>query len=286
MTSSLDRIGSMNPAAAAASQGTAIEQSRAIAEVQAAIVVAKQCPRDLAASIKAMRESCAQKGLAERAFYRFPRGGQQLSGPSVHLARELARCWGNVQYGVTELSRDDYAGQSEMQAFAWDVENNTRSSQIFIAPHKRDKRGGAEKVTDLRDIYENNANLGSRRLREAIFSILPPWFVEEAKEACIATLSGGGGKSLAQRSADAVRLFGALGVSLDQLEQKLGRPTAHWTDHDVAQLVVVYMSMQRGEATREQEFPARRVTLDDIASPPPAEADRHVPIAPPDQGPQ
>jgi hypothetical protein len=245
-------------------QATAIEQSRAIAEVQAAIVVAQQCPRDIQAAMKAMRQSCEMRQLAERAFFRFSRGGQTVSGPSVHLARELARCWGNIQYGVSELSRDDEHGQSEMQAFAWDLETNARAATIFIVPHKRDKRGGPERITDMRDIYENNANAGARRVRECIFSVLPPWFVEEAKELCSKTITDGGGKPLPQRIADALSLYGDVGVTEDDITRKLGKPSAKWTAHDVAQLAVIYRSMQRGEVSRDEEFPPPVVTAAEI----------------------
>lgn len=236
------------------SQATAVEQARAVAEVQAAIIVAQQVPRNLAAAVSEMRESCRQQGLAVRAFFRFPRAGQTITGPSVHLARELARCWGNVQYGVNELRRDDKAGVSEMQAWAWDVQTNTRSSQTFIVPHKRDKKGGPEVLTDLRDIYENNANNGARRLREAIFSVLPPWFTEEAKDICSATVRDGGGKSLAVRVTDAVKAFEGLGVTVKQLEGKLGRKTGEWNEYDIASLTVMFKSLQRGEVTVEEEF--------------------------------
>lgn len=246
-------------------QSTAIEQSRAIAEVQAAIVVAQQCPRSITAAVEMMRESCRQKALAERAFYRFPRAGTTVTGPTVHLARELARCWGNVQYGVTELRRDDGHGQSEMQAFAWDVQTNTRSMQIFIVPHKRDTQQGPKQLVDMRDVYENNANMGARRLREAIYAILPPWFVEEAKDLCTATLADGGGAPLAKRVSDAIAAYDALGVSADQVEQRLGRPRDRWTDHDLAQLHVTYKSLQRGEVTIDEEFPPRRVSAAQIS---------------------
>lgn len=242
-------------------QGTAVEQSRAVAEVQAAIVVAQQCPRDISGAVAQMRESARQKGLADRAFYRFPRAGQTVTGPSVHLARELARCWGNVQYGVSELRRDDEAGQSEMQAWAWDVQTNTRSSSTFIVPHKRDTRkGGPKPLTDMRDVYENNANNGARRLREAIFSVLPPWFVEEAKDLCSQTISDGGGQSVQQRAADAIAAFENTGVTREQLETKLARKVASWTHHDIAQLEVIYTSLSRGEVTRDEEFPPERIT--------------------------
>jgi hypothetical protein len=267
--------------AARTGQATMVEQSRAVAEVQAAIVVAQNCPRSLPRALAQMRESCAQPALAERAFFRFPRAGQTVSGPSVHLARELARTWGNVQFGIAELVRDDDRGQSEMLAFAWDVETNTRSSNTFIVPHMRDTRDGAKQITDMRDIYENNANNGARRLREAIFSVLPPWFVEEAKDLCTKTLTDGGGKPLAQRVADAIRLYGAIGISQAQLEAKAGSAADKWTEHDVANLGVIYKSLQRGEVSRTEEFPDDRVTAADITGAPKTAAEPASPPVPP-----
>jgi len=256
----------MRPTAAPArvGQGTAVEQSRAVAEVQAAIVVAQQVPRDINAAIAEMRQSCQQLFLAERAFFRYSRGSGNITGASVHLARELARCWGNIQYGLVEMRRDDEYAQSEMQAFAWDVEKNSRNSSTFIVPHKRDQKGGPKQLTDMRDIYENNANNGARRVREAIFAILPPWFVEEAKQICTKTLADGGGKPLPQRIADAIRAFEGIGVVQDRIETKLGRQSGKWTEHDVAQLLVAFQSIQRGEVTADEEFPLPRVTVDEI----------------------
>lgn len=253
-----------NNAPARIGQGTAVEQSRAAAEVQAAVVVAQQCPRNIQAAVAQMRESCNQMFLAERAFYRYPKGGQTITGASVHLARELARCWGNVQYGLVEMRRDDEYGQSEMQAFAWDVQTNSRNSSTFIVPHRRDTKDGPKQVTDMRDIYELNTNNGARRVREAIFAILPPWFVEEAKELCNRTLRDGGGKPLAQRIADAIKAFEGIGITADRIENRLDRPSAKWTEHDVAQLIVIFKSIQRGEVTAEDEFPAPRVSTDEL----------------------
>jgi hypothetical protein len=267
VTSTID-IRPAVPAPSRVGQGTAVEQSRAVAEVHAAIVVAQQCPRRVPEAFRQMRESCNQAALAERAFFRYSRAGSTISGPSVHLARELARCWGNIQYGITELRRDDDYGQSEMQAWAWDVETNARSSNTFIVPHRRDSRSGSTTLTDQRDIYENNANNAARRLREAILGVLPTYFVEEAKDVCTKTLTDGGGKPLAQRVADAIKAFGATGVTPGQLETKLGGPSEKWTEHDVAQLQVIYKSIQRGEIRKEEEFAPERVTADEITGQP------------------
>jgi hypothetical protein len=268
-------------------QATAIEQARAVAEVQAAIVVAQQCPRDVVGATESMREACDQPALAERAFYRYTRAGSAISGESVHLARELARCWGNIQYGVQELSRDDRAGQSEMQAFAWDVQTNTRAAHIFIVPHARDTKGGRKPLVDLREVYENNANAGARRLREAIFAVLPVWFREEAKDRCYKTLQKGGDKPLASRIASAISLYEAKGVRLPQLEAKQGRRKADWTAQDVAQLSVIYTSIDRGEVLISDEFEELAITGADIIGrqpqtqqgPHPSPASREVPAA-------
>ncbi|MDV7244507.1 MULTISPECIES: hypothetical protein [Rhodococcus] len=254
------------------SQATAIEQSRAIAEVQAAVLVAQQNRRSKPIAVEEMRDSTAQKSVADRAFFSFPRGGETVSGPSIHLARELARCWGNIQYGVAELRRDDDKGESEMQAFAWDLETNARNAITFIVPHKRDTKKGIRQLTEMRDIYENNANAGARRVREAIFAVLPAWFVEEASERCHATLQDGGGIPLATRVANSIGHFDGIGVSRKQLEFKIGRPSDEWTEQDLGELGITFNSIKNREITREEAFPPSRVTAADIESGRPTEA--------------
>jgi hypothetical protein len=260
-------------------QATAVEQSRAVAEVAAAVQVAQACPRDLGYAVDEMRRSCQQARLAERAFFRYSRGDGPVTGPSIHLARELARCWGNVQYGVHELRRDDEHGQSEMQAWAWDVQTNSRASTTFIVPHARDTRRGRRELTDLRDIYENNANNAARRLREMILGLLPQWYVEEAKDLCTGTIERGGGKPLAQRVADSLKAFAELGITQDRIERKIGHPSSAWTPQDLATLSVVYTSIKRGEVRIEDEFDLSAVSVADVtpaAAPAPSPAEQAV----------
>lgn len=116
-------------------QGTvAIEASRAIAEAQGKLVIAKRFPRDEVQAYAKAIEACRRPSMAEKAFYSFPRGGQTVEGPTIRFAEELARCWGNIDYGIKELSQDD--GKSEMQAYAWDLETNAQSVQNFTNPHQ------------------------------------------------------------------------------------------------------------------------------------------------------
>lgn len=242
-------------------QATAVEQARAVAEVQAAVVVAQQVPRDMGRAIADMRDACGRLGLAGRAFYSVPNRG---SGPSVHLARELVRIWGNADYGVHELRRDDQAGISEIRAFAWDQQTNVRSSRTFIVPHAKDTRQGRKVLTDLADIYLNNHNIGARAVRESIFTILPAWFVDEAVDLCRVTMEKGEGKPLTQRVDDIVAAFAAIDVKVTQLEERVGRGRGSWTPADLAELTILGASIKRGEVTKAEAFPQRRVSADEI----------------------
>lgn len=271
------------PAPSFVGQGTAVEQSRAVAEVQAAVIVARQFPRNEETATRKMRQAFRQQSLAARSFFRFNRGDGNVTGETIQFAKELARCWGNIHHGLNELRRDDEAGESEMQAWAWDLESNERASTTFVVPHVRfTKSSGRKPLEDPRDVYENNTNNGARRLREMIFTVLPDWYREEAKEVANRTLQDGpGDKPLAQRIADAVTAFENLGVTVDQLEENRGRPTERWLNLDVAQLQIVYGSISRGEVSLEEEFPQQRVTAGEIRQ----QHEQQATQQPPEQGP-
>ncbi len=242
------------PQSTPASQSTQIEQARAVAEVQAALTVAKASPRYEIGARAAMIEACKNPILAEAAFFSYPRGGETIVGPTIHLATELARCWGNMDYGIKELSRDDGKGESELMAHAWDLQTNTRTVLNFLVPHRRDTRNGTKLLTDLRDVYENNFNMGARRLRECIFRALPKAFRDEAVEVCRQTIEHGGGVSIADRRVQLLEAFAGFDVTREQLERKAGHVIDHFSAFDIASLRIVYGSIKRGETNVDTEF--------------------------------
>lgn len=268
----LDTLSTPRAIIAAETQATAVEQARAVAEVAAAVRVAQDCPRDNANAIREMQAACSQPALANRAFFSLPRAGGKIEGSTVHLARELARCWGNLDYGIRELRRDDEAGVSEMQAWAWDQQSNVRSSRSFVVPHAIMAGKGADKkrkaLTDLGDIANNNNSVAARAVRETIFTVLPVWFRDQAEDIASRTLRGeGDGKTLDQRKADAVGHYEReWNITRDQLEARLTRPVAKWTGQDIGYLQVLTGELSRGEKRIEDEFPSesRAVTAADV----------------------
>ena len=81
--------------------------SRQAQEVQAAMVVAKKFPRDEYTAMEKIKRTCQRPTLAEQAIYSYPRGGENVSGPSIRLAEAMAQMWGNIDYGVVELNNND-----------------------------------------------------------------------------------------------------------------------------------------------------------------------------------
>ena len=118
-----------------------IEEARAIAQVQAAIISAKKFPRNEVVAFQKIRELCGRYPFAESATYSFQRGFDErgrpnlIKGLSIRAAEEFARIWGNIQFGIVELSRK--GGTSEMLAYAYDLETNTRSESTFTVEHAK-----------------------------------------------------------------------------------------------------------------------------------------------------
>lgn len=164
----------------------ATESSRAVAEVQAALFIARTNPRDQKRAMDRILNACCRPSLAETAIYAYARGGSSITGPSIRLAEAIAQQWGNMQFGIRELSNQ--GGKSEVQAFAWDVETNTRREITFTVPHIRHTKKGSYKLEDPRDIYELVANQGARRLRACILAVVPGDVVEAAVNQCQLTL--------------------------------------------------------------------------------------------------
>lgn len=221
-----------------------IEEQRAIAEVKGKLSVAKMFPRNEALAYQKVINACSRKAFAETATYAFPRGGKTVSGPSIRLAEVMAAAWGNIDYGMRELSRKD--GVSEMEAYAWDLETNAISAQRFTVNHIRDKSEGGAKVSSERDIYELTANQASRRMRERIFAVIPADLIEAALRQCAQTIAGNSNEPIADRVRKMIGAFNKFGVTAQMLEKRLGRKLDAMLPDDIAEYTGIYNSIKDG----------------------------------------
>ena len=232
---------------------TAMMISRQAQEVQAAMVVAKRFPRDEVDSFNRIMTSCQRKSLAERAMYEYPRGGTKVTGPSIRLAEAMAQNWGNIDFGIIELEQNN--GESQVMAYAWDLETNTRQTKIFNVPHVRGTKKGNVPLTDPRDIYEMVANQGARRLRACILGVIPGDVIDAAVEQCKKTMTEGNEKPLIDRIREGVKLFEEkFSVSQQMLEKYIGCKCEAFSENDMVRLNNVYRSLRDGMSKREDYF--------------------------------
>jgi len=231
----------------------AVEQSRAIQEVQGAIVMAKKFPRNETACFAKIIESCKRKSLAESAMYSYPRGTEKVTGASIRLAETLAKYWGNLQFGIVELSQKN--GSSEVMAYCWDLETNTRQIKQFTVNHVRySKKYGNTKLTDPRDIYEMTANQGARRLRACILGVLPSDLLDSAIEECEKTLRGDNAVPLVDRVRACIAKFAEIGVTQEMIEKRFNHKIEAIDVHELVALGKIFNSLRDNMAKIDEFF--------------------------------
>ncbi|MCT8345127.1 hypothetical protein LG003_20345 [Photorhabdus kleinii] len=240
----------------------AVEQQRAIQEVQAAMVIAKKFPRDPITAMDRILQACTRPTLAESALYSYSRGGAEVTGPSIRLAEAVAQNWGNIQFGIRELEQKN--GESSVEAFAWDIETNTRQVKTFTVPHVRFTRQGKKKLEDPRDIYEMVANQGSRRLRACILGVIPGDVIEAAVNQCDVTL-----RSNADTSPDAIKKMIAVfkdefGVTSEQIQKRIQCRVEAMRPAQMVQMKKIYASLRDGMSSVDDWFEKPETTQNKV----------------------
>lgn len=233
---------------------TALEnvgEARATAEVQAAYVIAKKFPRNEQQAYTSIMNACKRPFLAEQAMYAYPRGGTLVQGPSIRLAEAIGQAWGNLDCGVREVSQSN--GVSVAEAYAIDLQTNTRITKIFHVKHERHTKKGITRLKDPRDVYELVANQGARRLRACILGIIPGDVVDAAVAQCRKTLESSD-VPLQDQIRKLVMAFDELGVKVEHLEKRLGHNLDATISSEIVTLRSIYKSLKDGMAKREDFF--------------------------------
>lgn len=222
---------------------TQIEISRAVQEVQAAVLVAQKMPRNEIKAYEKIMQAARRETLAKQSTYAYPRGGQIVKGASIRTAETLAKYWGNISFGIKELSQDNRNHTSEVMAYAWDLETNVREEKVFQVTHTRVAKGNKITLTDPRDIYEKVANDGARRLRACILGVLPSDIVEDFLAECEKTLLGDNKEPLIEKIRRTIKTFESIGVTQDMIEKRVGCKAEAMIPKQLLDLGAIYKSI-------------------------------------------
>lgn len=222
----------------------AVAQQREIAEVQSKMLIARANPRDERAAMDRILQACTRPSLAESALYCYNRGGTDVTGPSIRMAEVLAQNWQNFDFGIRELEQRD--GESTVEAYAWDIQNNVSQRKVFQVPHIRYSRSkGNTKLSDPRDIYEMVANQGARRVRACILGVIPGDVIEAATKQCEVTLTTKAAVT-PERLKNLLEKFAEFNVTKEMIEARIQRHLEAMTPGLLVQLGKIYNSIKDG----------------------------------------
>lgn len=222
------------------------QESKQLSEIKGKMFLARQFPRDPERSLQNVLMECQRSKLAEAAQYEYPKGDSVVKGPSIRLVEVLARHWGNIDSGVSEI--ETYDDHTVVKAYAWDLETNVSDEKVFAVQHKRSTKRGSYKLTDERDIYEMVANKAARRKRSCLLAVMPGWYVEAALDACNDTLrkSVSNGRSMDEVRASLLDAFAEVGITAVDIEARMGRPIDKLNENDVVKLRHLYSAIKDG----------------------------------------
>lgn len=243
---------------------TEVKSQREASEIQAMVFMAKQFPRNQIQAADRILNACTRQTLADSAVYSYPRGGQNVEGPSIRLAEVLAQNWGNLDFGIRELSQEN--GVSTVEAYAWDLETNVRQAKVFQVAHKRMAKGGTKTLTDPRDIYEMVANQGSRRLRACILSIIPGDIVEAALAQCSVTQAASVGatpEEIKETIRKLTATMGKFGITAENIQDRYQCRLEAIRPAQIVELRKIYTSLKDGMSKPSDWFAIQEVKKSD-----------------------
>lgn len=217
------------------------------ADIDIAISTAKKYPRRERDCLKhAISLATEDTDVAQSCFYKVPRGGKIIEGPSVRAAEIFVYAWGNTRSAARLLGMD--ATSLTITSMFMDLQQNNGVQQE-VRRRILDKNG--ERYNE--DMLTVTANAGaSIAWRNGVFRIIPKTYVnalmQEAKRVALGDLS-----TLAERRTKMLKAFAAVGVAEEMMLKHLDAKRVDEVDLErLEHAIAIYNSIRDGELDPEE----------------------------------
>jgi hypothetical protein len=226
------------------------QQDKATIDMQ--ISTAKAYPRNIKrATENSITVVTMDTETASTCTYAVPRGGKQITGPSIHLAKILAQFWGNLRIEAKVISID--AKHITSQAVAYDLENNL-AIKVEV---KRSIFGKYGRFND--DMITVTGNAGnSIAMRNAILSVIPRAVVDKVYNEAKKTITGDisdATKLMAKRKKVLDAFKDSYNVSEAEVLKAIGKASIDHIDADnLVTLIGIGQAIKDGDTTIEDAF--------------------------------
>jgi hypothetical protein len=228
------------------------------AEHDSMLAVSVQRPRNPQKVLDAaLVELETAPAYASENYYSIPykdrSGGQEktvmVEGPSIHLARIVARHWGNCAAKCVITGEDE--NRVHLSGVFVDLQANVRFERPFtVTKYRYDSN--TRKTIALRDdrLMMAVQSGASKAERNAILSGVPRWLVKAVMDRAKKIAAN----DVQQRIGEVLQAFAQLGVTREMLEKRFDTPLERFDDDQRAAMKGLYNALRDREVSLAEAF--------------------------------
>ena len=233
------------------------------ANIDSQVATAKQYPRDLKRSLdNSIVMATMDMETAQSCGYALPRGGKPITGPSVHLAKILVSCWGNMRTEAKVVQITDK--QIISRGTCWDLETNVASA--FEVRRSIVTSKGARFSDDMITVTGNAAN--SIAYRNAVFAVIPKNVSDKVYRCAQKYITGdlSSEEKLLKRRTDAINYFNnELSIKENEVIKLCGKQTVNQIrEEEILLLINIIQSLKDGDTTVDDLMKPIRGAKEDV----------------------
>lgn len=221
------------------------------ANVDSQVATAKRYPRDIRRSIdNSVVMATMNQETAQSCIYALPRGGEPITGPSVHLAKIIVSNWGNMRTEAKVVQITDK--QVISRGTCWDLETNVASA--FEVRRSIIGKNGQRFSDDMITVTGNAAN--SIAYRNAVFAVIPKAITDRVYYAAQKFITGDlsdSDKLLKVRTGILNNFKNNYGITEEEVVKMCGKQTVNQIGADeISMLMGTIQALKDGDTTVDE----------------------------------
>lgn len=187
-------------------------------------------------------------------YYRYPVENKKLNrkdwieGPSIKLANDLARIYGNCD---VDIRVQDLGDSWLFYARFTDYETGFSLTRPFQARKSAGKIGGADDARRLDIAFQIGVSKAERNVVVNGLQTFADFAFEEARQAIVDKV----GKNIAAYRDKVLLRLTEAGIDKARVERSVGRVAGEWLAPDIARIIATIKAVADGMATWDESFP-------------------------------
>ena len=228
------------------------------------LAIARQYPRDIQKSIdNSIMMATMSLETAQSCGYALIKEGKPIMGPSAHLAKIIASCWGNIKTDAKVVQITDK--QVTSRGTCWDLETNVSST--FDVSRSIIGRTGKRYSNDVITATGNATN--SIVYRNAVFAVVPRSVVDKVYQAALTKITGdlSDESKLEKKRNEVLSDFKTYKITKEEAINLCGRQELEQIRvNELALLIAILQSLKDGDTTVNDLIPPKELVKEEVVA--------------------